>query len=236
MQTQNLTCSLIDLKFAGDEMSFAGYGAVFGNVDAYGDVIEAGAFSKFLSDVKDGKQAWPAMLSQHGGWGMTADDMTPIGVWTDIVEDGKGLRVEGQFADTPRGREMYTLMKMSPRPAIDGLSIGYIAKDFEPRSKPEEPRRRLKRIDLIEISPVTRPANRLARVSGVKSIEALASLREAEDFLSALGLSKTQAVAFIARIKGIGPGDPVCASGGPGDPVAELLDALRRREVALPNR
>lgn len=236
MQTQNLTCSLIDLKFAGDEMSFAGYGAVFGNVDAYGDVIEAGAFSKFLSDVKDGKQAWPAMLSQHGGWGMTADDMTPIGVWTDIVEDGKGLRVEGQFADTPRGREMYTLMKMSPRPAIDGLSIGYIAKEFEPRSKPDDPRRKLKRIDLIEISPVTRPANTKARVASVKSIEDLSSLREAEEFLSGIGLSKTQAVAFIARIKGIGPGDPVGASGGPGDPVAELLDALRRREVALPNR
>ena len=46
---QNLTCNLRELKFAADEgaqaMSFTGYGAVFGNVDSYGDVIEAGAFS-----------------------------------------------------------------------------------------------------------------------------------------------------------------------------------------------
>lgn len=235
---ERIEVGLIELKLdpGAKAMTFEGYGAVFGNVDAYGDVIEAGAFAQFLSAVEKGEQSWPAMLSQHGGFGLTADDLTPIGVWTDIAEDGKGLRVKGEFADTARGREMYTLMKMSPRPAIDGLSIGYIAKESEPRSKPEDPRRRLKRIDLIEISPVTRPANRLARVSGVKSIEDLASLREAEEFLSALGLSKTQAVAFIARIKSVGPGDPVGAMGGPGDPVAEVLGALRRRNGALPTR
>jgi hypothetical protein len=230
---ERLEVGLIELKFdpGAKAMTFEGYGAVFGNVDSYGDVIEAGAFAQFLSSVEKGEQPWPAMLSQHGGLGLTSDDMTPIGVWTDIAEDGKGLRVKGEFADTTRGREMYTLMKMSPRPAIDGLSIGYIAKDSEPRSKPEDPRRRLKRIDLIEISPVTRPANRLARVSGVKSIEDLASLREAEEFLSALGLSKTQAVAFIARIKSVGPGDPVGAMGGPGDPVACIDPAIVARVV-----
>ena len=39
---------------------------------------------------------------QHGGYGMTAEDMTPIGVWTDLSEDGNGLRVAGKLADTPR--------------------------------------------------------------------------------------------------------------------------------------
>ena len=64
---QNLTCTLRELKFAADDgaqaMSFTGYGAVFGNVDSYGDVIEAGAFSKFLADVKSGEQPWPAKPS-----------------------------------------------------------------------------------------------------------------------------------------------------------------------------
>lgn len=235
---ERVEVGLMEMKFApgADTMTFSGYGAVFGNTDAYGDVIEAGAFGKFLAEVKSGAQPWPSMLSQHGGFGLTADDLTPVGVWTDLAEDGKGLRVEGKLAPTPRGLEYYALAKMEPRPAIDGLSIGYIAKESEPRSKPEDPRRRLKRIDVIEISLVTRPANRLARVSSVKSIEDLASLREAEEFLSALGLSKTQAVAFLSRIKGIGPGDPVGALGGPGDPVAEVLDALRRRNGALPTR
>jgi HK97 family phage prohead protease len=102
-----LNCGLIELKFAeGDAgaaaRKFSGHGAVFNNVDSYGDVIEPGAFSAWLADVKKGKQEWPAMLSQHGGWGMTADDMTPVGVWTEISEDGTGLKVEGELADTTR--------------------------------------------------------------------------------------------------------------------------------------
>lgn len=165
-------CSF-ELKFdagnGAETMSFTGYGAVFKNVDAYGDTIEPGAFADYLADVKAKKLPWPAMLSQHGGFGFTAEDMTPVGIWTDLAEDGHGLMVSGKLADTPRGRELYALMKMAPRPAIDGLSIGYIPKEWEPRSKPEDPKRRLKRLDLVEISPVTFPANGKARVAAVKA-------------------------------------------------------------------
>ncbi|MFY9328817.1 MAG: HK97 family phage prohead protease [Georgfuchsia sp.] len=205
---RHLACALHEIKLAtaGDTMSFDGYGAVFGNVDAYGDVIAPGAFAGFLADAKSGKQPWPAMLSQHGGYGMGADDMTPVGIWTELSEDGTGLKVSGQFADTPRGRELHTLMKMSPRPAIDGLSIGYIAKEWEPRSKPEDPRRTLKRIDLMEISPVTFPANRLARVGSVKSLEDLTVLSEIEDYLREVGgFSRNEAKGLIARIKSASP-------------------------------
>ena len=70
-------CGLVELKLAApdsgvDAMSFEGYGAVFGNVDSYGDVIAPGAFAAYLADVEAGKQNWPAMLLQHGGYGMTA--------------------------------------------------------------------------------------------------------------------------------------------------------------------
>lgn len=200
MTIAHLNCGLIELKFApadagADAMSFDGYGAVFGNVDAYGDIIEPGAFAGFLSDVQAGKQNWPAMLLQHGGYGMTAEDMTPIGVWTSLAEDGKGLKVSGKLADTPRGREVYGLLKMTPRPALDGLSIGYIAKEWEPRSKPDDPRRRLKRIDLIEISPVTFPANGKARVDQVKSG---LSIRDAERALRDVGFSQSEAKAILA--------------------------------------
>ena len=229
---QNLTCNLRELKFAADEgaqaMSFTGYGAVFGNVDSYGDVIEAGAFSKFLADVKAGNQPWPAMLSQHGGWQMSAEDMTPIGVWTDFAEDGHGLKVTGQLADTPRGLEMYKLMKMSPRPAIDGMSIGYIAKEWEPRSKPEDPKRKLKRIDLIEVSMVTRPANGKARVESVKNDW---TERDFERLLTRdAGLSRSEALVVINQdFKSL-----IAMRDAGSAELAELYEAVKRREAAIP--
>lgn len=170
---QHVLCRFNEIKLAPPEsetMSFEGYGAVFGNVDAYGDVIDPGAFAQYLSDAQSGKQAWPAMLLQHGGWGMTAEDLMPAGVWTDLGEDGKGLKSAGTLADIPKSRDAYTLMKMQPRPAIDGLSIGYYAREWAERSKPDEPRRRIRRIDLVEISLVTFPANGKARIAGIKSI------------------------------------------------------------------
>jgi len=229
---QNLTCNLRELKFAADEgaqaMSFTGYGAVFGNVDSYGDVIEAGAFSKFLADVKAGNQPWPAMLSQHGGWQMSAEDMTPIGVWTDFAEDGHGLKVAGQLADTPRGLEMYKLMKMSPRPAIDGMSIGYIAKEWEPRSKPEDPKRKLKRIDLIEVSIVTRPANGKARVESVKHDW---TERDFERLLTRdAGLSRSEALVVINQ----GFKSLIAMRDAGSAELAELYEAVKRREAAIP--
>lgn len=170
MTIERMTCSLVELKLAGPdtEMAFSGYGAVFGNLDSYGDVIQKGAFARTIHEAKS-SGLWPAMLEQHGGWGIAAGDLTPIGVWTDMDEDDVGLKLSGKFAPTPRGQEMYALMRMTPRPAINGLSIGYQAVKWRNRTTPEEPRRTLEEVKLWEISPVTFPANGKARVSSVKT-------------------------------------------------------------------
>lgn len=165
--------ALTEIKFAGGDgeaaRSFSGYGAVFNNVDAYGDVIKPGAFADTLARAKSSGE-WPAMMLQHGGGFLgTAEDMTPVGVWTAMSEDDKGLFVEGKLADTNRGRDIYALLKMTPRPAITGLSIGYIAKKWSVRTQPHEPKRTLDAVELLEVSLVTNPANPKARVSGVKT-------------------------------------------------------------------
>ena len=163
-------CPLREVKFAKDSsetnMTFSGYGAVFDNVDAGGDVIRKGAFADTIREIKDTGR-YPAMLEQHGGFGMTAGDLTPIGIWLDMEEDDIGLKVEGQLAlDTVRGAEARSLMKMG---ALSGLSIGYMTREdsFDRVTGILT----LKKLDLLEVSLVTFPANDAARVQGVKNIE-----------------------------------------------------------------
>ena len=93
---------------------FEGYASVFGNKDLGNDVVVNGAFRKSLR-TKGARKI--KMLFQH-------DTKEPIGVYTQIKEDGNGLYVKGQLAmQTQKGREVYELMKMG---AIDGLSLIHI--------------------------------------------------------------------------------------------------------------
>jgi HK97 family phage prohead protease len=162
----------LEVKFASDKSGvFSGYGAIFGNVDSYGDVIEKGAFKNTLRAWEE-KGKLPPMLLQHGGgmFGGNADDLLPVGKWTSMEENSKGLKVEGElFAlNTERGQYIYEGLKAG---ALDGMSIGYKTIKFRNGAKAGEPRRFLEQVDLVELSIVTFPANDKARVSGVKAID-----------------------------------------------------------------
>lgn len=200
MSVRRALVQLREVKVAGspDEgMIFEGYGAVFGNVDSYGDTIKKGAFKRSLREAKS-SGIWPSMLSQHGAWGMTSEDLTPIGAYEELSEDDTGLKLKGVLAKTTRGIEMYELMGMKPRPAINGLSIGYIPREWkinDKRTDQSEPRRTLLDVDLIEISPVTFPANTLARVTNVKGD---LSPRALERVLRDAGYSKADSKRIIA--------------------------------------
>lgn len=192
-------CKLAPTDPAADSMEFSGYGAVFGNVDSYGDVIEKGAFSAYLADVQSGKQDWPAMLQQHGGWAISASDLKPVGVYSALSEDEIGLKTTGILAGTQDGTDLYTLMKMQPRAAISGLSIGYYVRESAYGGKNDPYDRLLKQIDLVEISIVTFPANGKARIGGVKSANDLTE-REFEQLLrDVVGLGVKEAKTIISR-------------------------------------
>ena len=64
-----------------------GYASVFDGIDTYGDTILRGAFSASLLEHKRAGTA-PAML-----WAHKQD--APIGRWTELQEDSRGLRVGG---------------------------------------------------------------------------------------------------------------------------------------------
>lgn len=218
-----------EIKAAGapdaPEMTFSGYGSVFGVLDAYDDIIEPGAFSATISQFKS-SGVWPAMLAQHGGWRGSSQDMTPVGVWTEMREDDHGLYVEGKLADTPRGRELYTLMKMTPRPAINGLSIGYYVTDFRDEEIVGGSIRHITGIDLVELSLVTFPANEEARIENVKSGQR-ASIRDAERALREAGFSRSEAKGILAG------GYKSLSLRDAGDGDAEIAALLRRNISAL---
>lgn len=220
-----------EVKFAKDatDGSFAGYGAVFGNTDAYGDVIAKGAFKETLRDARKNGGHMPPMLLNHGGgfFGSPEDDL-PIGLWTEMREDDTGLYVEGQLAlKTRRGAEVYELLRMDPKPALNGLSIGFRAKEWAIGTKPEEPRRTLKKIDLFEVSLVTLPANGKARVSNVKNANDVRTIRDFETFLREAGFSNAAAKAIASR--GFRPSDSRDEDGARSGIVA----AMKRSIAAL---
>lgn len=196
-----------EVKFSADESkvgTFSGFASVFNNKDFGGDVVAPGAFADTLAEWgRKGKL--PPLLLQHGGWGSSVDDMLPIGKLTSAVEKSKGLAVEGElFAlNTERGQYVYEGMKAG---ALDGMSIGYSVKEVVNGTKPTEPRRLLKKIDLIEISVVTFPMNDKARISTVKSFDEFRSLADIEGYLrDAGGFSRKQAAGLISRIKALSP-------------------------------
>lgn len=191
MQTKRLDVGF-ELKAIGADGTVEGYGSVFGVRDNYDDVIAKGAFIQSLKDHK-AAGTMPAMLWQH-------DADKPIGVWTEMVEDEKGLRIKGQLAmETVKGKEAHALLKMG---ALNGLSIGFMSKQWVYDRDTEV--RTLTEIDLWEVSLVTFPANEKARVTNVKSADELQAPKDAEKVLRDAGFSKSDATAFVSRVMRMG--------------------------------
>jgi len=220
----------LEIKLASDDVDaktgeFTGYGAVFGNVDSYGDVIAKGAFKNTLREWES-RGKLPPMLLQHGGSFMGgADDMLPVGQWTAMEENAKGLKVSGKlFAlSTERGQYIYEGLKAG---VLDGLSIGFKARKWTMRTKPDEPQRMLEDVDLMEVSIVTFPANGKARVSAVKSADGIKTIREFEDFLREVG-GYSHAAAKAIALRGFKASDPRDEDG------ADLAALLRRNIETL---
>ncbi|EPX87249.1 phage prohead protease, HK97 family [Rubellimicrobium thermophilum DSM 16684] len=105
------------------------------------------------------------MLWQH-------DPREVIGVWDEVTEDARGLHVRGRILpEVARGREALALLAAG---ALDGLSIGYRTLRA---TKDAQGRRRLHEIELWEVSLVTFPMLREARIaSATGPAEALQEL------------------------------------------------------------
>lgn len=135
-----------------------GHASLFGLADLSGDVVHRGAFAETLR-----RKSSVPMLFQH-------DPDEPVGVWTLLREDARGLYVRGEIlGEGPRGR---TVAGLVTRGAVDGLSIGFRTR----QSGARRPRGRdLYDIDLWEVSIVTFPMLPQARLRLVQPAAAVAA-------------------------------------------------------------
>lgn len=183
----------LEIRATGNSGEVEGYGSVFGVKDSYDDIIIPGAFAETLKAHK-ASGTMPALLWQH-------NQSEPIGVWREMSEDAKGLRMKGQLAlDTVRGKEAFALMKLG---ALNGLSIGFVTNKSTRDHVTDI--RTITEIDLWEVSLVTFPANTNARVTDVRAIDlgAIQTIRQAEQALRDAGLSGSEAKGLIAQVKRI---------------------------------
>jgi HK97 family phage prohead protease len=192
-----------EYKFVADgpEGTFEGYGSTFGMLDDGGDMMMPGCFDKTLAQCK-AAGAMPKMLLNHGGmaWGSpTPEDMLPIGKWSTLSPDSKGLQAKGRLInlDTESGKRIHGAMKEGE---LSGLSIGYKVTDFTRGTKAGDPRRTIKAVDLHEISPVTFPMDPRAQIGAVKAAGQRMTIREFEIALrDTFGFSHAKARAIAER-------------------------------------
>lgn len=183
METKELSLQQTDVKMGAEgNLKFSGYASVFNGVDSYGDTIVPGAYKSTLA----GRDRPVQLRWNHYG--------PVIGKFTDMYEDDKGLFVEGELTKGhSTAEDAAALLRHG---AISGMSIGYAAKDYEQ----DGVIRKLKDIELFEISLVESPADNNAHITSIKSAE---KLKDIEAILRTKGFSQKEATEIVAQVKKI---------------------------------
>lgn len=185
--TLQISLPLLELRSEAQGL-ITGYGAVFGGIDSYGDTILKGAFNASLAKHAASGSA-PVLL-----WAHKMD--SPIGRWTEMIEDARGLKVTGQInLRTAAGKEAFEHLRAGD---VNGLSIGYNVP--KGGSEYREGINFLKQIDLAEVSIVSVPADSAARISSVKGLAIKpVTVRGLEEALQEIGFSRREAKNIAAK-------------------------------------
>lgn len=200
-----------EIKFdsSGKVGVFEGYASVFDVIDSDGDIILPGAFKKSLST----QSRQVGMFFNHQTYGL------PVGKWQSLEEDSKGLIVRGEL--TPGLSVSNDLRAAMEHKTVEGMSVGFtvMKDDFDMIATG----RAFKNVAALrEISICTFPANEHATIESMKSMESITTIRDVEHWLrDSAGLSKSQALGFIARIKS------AVRSDSEGGEITAILDRIK---------
>lgn len=164
----------VQIKAAGPadglaEGQFRALVSVFGNKDAYGDVVVPGAFTDTLAEWKDSGDTIPIYWSHQ-----MQDPDYNVGYCLDAYETDDGLEVLGQLDleddAPPKARQVYRLLKGR---RVTQFSFAYDVLDGSAVDKDGDSYFELRRLKLHEVGPTPIGANAETQLLGVKTISDL---------------------------------------------------------------
>lgn len=190
----------LEFKAGKEPGTFSGYGAVFGNVDDGGDIIEPGAFKKIRAK-KNGRIRMPLY-----------HDMSRVVGDAEVIQDEKGLKVIGQLnMGLSYAADAYELMKDG---TLDAMSVGFNILDKGAKWSEDYTQRTISKAELWEVSVVAFGMNRKAKIQTIKAVD-LITARDIEDALRERfpTISRRKATAIASSGYRLLQGDPA----GSGD-------------------
>lgn len=143
MENKGISRENLSVKSEGSNLYLEGYAAVYGNVDSYKDIIQAGAFDSFLA-TEEAKRV--KFCYNH-------DIYQVIGVVEELKSDEKGLYFKVKLSNTTLGKDVAVLIEDG---ALSEFSIGYKTEDSIYK---DDGVRVLTKLFLYEFSVVSRAAN-----------------------------------------------------------------------------
>lgn len=195
----------LEIKSVKDEGGFfyiKGYAST-PDVDRVADIVKPDCLLKSVQ-----RMGMPAFIHQHDLSGI------PLGVCEKVYMEGTNTAVELKMPKDDMGKTIKNRVDIG---AYKGLSIGFVAKDYE---FTPEGYRVINDLDWYEVSLVTVPANPNAEILEVKNrqktqknktcdiIGNIKTIRDVENLLCELGVSKKEA-GYIIKVVKSSQGEPV---------------------------
>jgi len=149
-----------EIREESEGMRFSGYAAVFNSPSEplpFTEVIERGAFHKTLRSKNDVKFLW-----NHDSGEILGSTRAKT---LSLIEDERGLRVEGLLPNTSRGRDVAELLR---RGDVDSMSFGFSVPAGGDDWSKDGAQRTLKSVRLHEVSLVAFPA--YPETAGLQSV------------------------------------------------------------------
>ncbi len=152
MENKSFTWEEMSVKSEGSNLYIEGYGAVYGNVDSYKDIVQAGAFDAFLASEEAKRVKFCYCHSMR----------EVVGKVEEMKSDERGLWFRVKISNTTLGKDVATLIEDG---ALTEFSIGYKTEDSIYK---DDGVRVLTKLSLYEISVVSRAANPKATLTGTE--------------------------------------------------------------------